>query len=318
MYVGQVYDLAAAQLRENLNDGPLLTAAEAILHAIKAEERERVSFILLPIWTCQAAGGEARRAAHVSAAWCQLRIAALLLDAAQDEELNSKPWPDVTLAQATNVATTFVLSSWLTLENLARSEAENGWTPPLCQDLCRLLLQVCDGQHLGLAGQPLTLKEYWQMAGGKSGAFFALACRGGALLGTRDSELVDRYARFGYNLGILVQITDDFNDVWNTPGTGDLFSESRSLPVVYALSVGSPETQEHLRELLDRVPVEESARAEARQMLVDLGVLEYLVLQMELYRYRAQKALPEPRDIQAHDQLLGLLNRVTRALRSAG
>jgi geranylgeranyl pyrophosphate synthase len=157
------------------------------------------------------------------------------------------------------------------------------------------------------------------MAAGKSGGCFAVACRAGAMVAGADSAQIARYAEFGRQLGILVQISDDFNGTWNSPGPGDLVPGSKSLPVIYALSVGSPETQAQFLDLLPRARTSEAALAEARQMLIDLGALHYMVVQAETHRRRAQEALPLPgQDRDAYDQLVALLNRVMPAPRPVG
>jgi geranylgeranyl pyrophosphate synthase len=298
-------------LQSNLETGLLLESLESILQTVGIDKVASFPFAQLPVWACQATGGELKQAWVVSAAWCLLHTAALLLDDVEDEELTGKFWPPMELAQAINAATALIFVAQLTLARLSLSEIDSDKLFALSQTFSRAILRVCSGQHMDLARDTITLEDYWRVAAAKSGTFFSLACRAGAMLGTEVPQLVDCYAEFGSNLGVLIQISDDFNGIWNPRGRNDLVIRSRTLPVVYALSVGSPEIQQRLAELLDRAPGSETALNEARKLIVNLGSLEYMIVQAEVYRSRAKAALPpSERDCPAHYQLVALLNRI--------
>jgi geranylgeranyl pyrophosphate synthase len=314
-YLTSVYDLVEGVPHDVLEGGLLLELIETVLRGLRAENEEEASFLLLPIWTCQAAGGPPGRAVPISAAWCLLHTAALLLDDVQDRELALKPWPEMSPSQAINVATALIFCSQLSLGYLGRQGTEAALALDVWQAFSREVLNVCAGQQLDLCDGALSLDGYWQMAGGKSGAFFSLACRAGAMLGTRDRSSIDGYAEFGYNLGVLVQVSDDFNGVWNAPGPGDLVPGTQTLPVIYVLSVGSEQERACLLGLLQRTPLEIAAVQRARQLIADLGGVHYLIVQAEAYRRRAQSALPPPNGAcAAYDRLVDLLGRVMSVL----
>jgi len=297
-----------------MGDSLLFDLVEVVLRGLRVENEEQASFVLLPIWTCQAVGGQPQQAVAVSAAWCLLHTAALLLDDVQDHELALKPWPPIGPSQAINLATALIFASQLALSRLEPG-ADTALILAIWQVFSRAILNVCAGQHLDLCAESLSLDDYWRMAGSKSGAFFELACRTGAMLGTEDGRLIDRYAEFGYNLGILVQISDDFNGAWNAPNAGDLVAGSQALPVVYALSVGSDRDRVRLLNLLERTSSEAAAITSARQLISDLGGLHYLSIQAEAYRRRARTALPTPETTcAAYSQLTGLLDNVMPVL----
>jgi geranylgeranyl pyrophosphate synthase len=234
-----------------------------------------------------------------------------MLDDVQDEEFDCKMWPGMTPSQAVNVATALTFVSQLALEHICQLGTDADLVLALWGTFSRAIVQICSGQHLDLSDSTPTLDGYWRAAAGKSGEFFALACRAGAMLASHDSWLVDHYARFGYNLGIVIQIADDFEGLWHASGPGDLAKGARSLPIVYALSVGSPEVRTRLYDLLTRLPGEAEVADEARQVILDLGALHYMVAQAELFRSRAESALPEParQGDPAHASLVSFLGR---------
>ena len=310
-WVAEVYDLIESILQENLRQCPFRDRLEAILQVVQAEKEEDASFVLLPTWICKAVGGDRRRAVPVAAAWCLLHTAALLLDDVEDQELDYMAWPSMSPAQAVNAATGLIFASQMAWAHLGRLGVDGALSLSLQEIFGHTILQACVGQDLDLAADAFSLGDYWQVAEAKSGALFALACRGGAMLGTTDRQQVESSAEFGHNLGVLIQISDDFNGVWNAPGAGDLVAGSKSLPVVYALSVGGQETREHLLDLLSRTSVEGRAVSEARELLADLGALHYLMVQGQVYRRRAQAALLQlEQDTQTCAQLDALLHRV--------
>ncbi|WP_433362889.1 family 2 encapsulin nanocompartment cargo protein polyprenyl transferase [Streptosporangium sp. CA-115845] len=84
------------------------------------------------------------------------------------------------------------------------------------------------------------------MAAGKTGALLGCACGLGALFGGGDPEQVEHLTAFGRDLGLAFQLVDDLLGIWGDPEvTGkpahsDLRSRKKSIPVVAALTSGTP------------------------------------------------------------------------------
>jgi len=84
------------------------------------------------------------------------------------------------------------------------------------------------------------------MAAAKTGSLLGCACAIGVLLGGGRPAQVLRLAQFGENLGLAFQFADDLLGIWGDPAaTGkpvhsDLASRKKSLPVVAALTAGTP------------------------------------------------------------------------------
>jgi geranylgeranyl diphosphate synthase type I len=177
----------------------------------------------------------------------------------------------------------------------------------LIEDFNCTTLRMCSGQHADLTEEDgFTLERYLQIVGAKSGEFFSLACRAGALLGTDE---VAHYSEFGYNLGVLIQICDDFKGVWNPKGQSDLAAGKRTLPVIYALTVAPPSVRECLERLLVKATSEREAEEEAWRIITELGAPHYLLVEAQIRCQRAEAALcstgrPSP----ACRQLMALLN----------
>lgn len=115
--------------------------------------------------------------------------------------------------------------------------------------LAAAALELCRGQCADLAfasGAETGLAGCLTMAEQKAGALLGAACQLGALAAGADSAVAGYYQRFGRHLGLAFQLTDDLLGIWGDPRvTGkpagsDLASRKRSLPVVAALTSGTP------------------------------------------------------------------------------
>ncbi len=71
------------------------------------------------------------------------------------------------------------------------------------------------GQYLDMQaeGKMVTLEGLQRLHGRKTGALITVSLRLGALLGNASAVLLDALTRYGYQLGLLFQITDDILDV---------------------------------------------------------------------------------------------------------
>lgn len=106
-----------------------------------------------------------------------------------------------------------------------------------CLDLTR-------GQYLDMSYEErtdLAMEDYWPMIGGKTSALLSACTQIGALLGYAQSERVELYRLFGYNLGLAFQVQDDILGIWGDEAlTGksaasDLVEGKNSLPVLYGI-----------------------------------------------------------------------------------
>ncbi|MGA9829586.1 MAG: polyprenyl synthetase family protein, partial [Trebonia sp.] len=96
----------------------------------------------------------------------------------------------------------------------------------------------------------VTLAECLQMAGDKTAALMACACTIGAVHVGASPEMAMGLAEFGGHVGLAFQLTDDLLGIWGAtevtgkPVRADLRARKKSLPVVAALSSGTPEASE--------------------------------------------------------------------------
>lgn len=305
-------------------DGVRSNIAEIWDSAFSLDGEGGTPSLLLPILCCEAAGGDEDQATAIAAAWFLLYLAARVLDDIEDGDALQSPWSAIGAPQAINAATGLIFASQLALAHLPRMGADRELALFLLEDFNRTTLRMCAGQQADLTEgsqtsrrlverlnlrevEQLPLERYFWIAGAKSGEFFALACRAGALLGTDE---VAPFSEFGYNLGVLIQMCDDFEGIWNPQGRSDLAAGKRTLPVIYALNVAPPNVREHLEQLLVKATVEQEAEEKARRIITALGAPHYLLIEAQIRRRRAEAALCSTgKSSPACRQLMALLNR---------
>ena len=96
----------------------------------------------------------------------------------------------------------------------------------------------------------VSLPECLAMAGDKTAALMSCACSIGSIHVGGAPGLAMGLAAFGAHAGLAFQLTDDLLGIWGAPEvTGkpvrsDLRARKKSLPVVAALSAGTPEARE--------------------------------------------------------------------------
>lgn len=109
--------------------------------------------------------------------------------------------------------------------------------------------ELLDGQSADLEFEErddVRLAETLSMAEAKTAALLGGACALGALLGGGTAEQVAALSDFGRRMGLAFQFVDDLLGIWGDPAvTGksvhsDLASRKKSLPVVAALTSGTP------------------------------------------------------------------------------
>jgi geranylgeranyl pyrophosphate synthase len=234
-------------------------------------------------------------------------LAADLFDHVEDQDPPDLWWADLGPGVAINTATGLCFSASFLLDELRRDPETQPASAEIIADFYKNLLVMCSGQHLDLTHREPSLEQCWEIAAAKSGIFFALACRCGARLSTGDSSRVDAFGRFGYHLGILLQVFDDLEELsmlQEAQLPGNQVNIRRSLAVAYAFEVLPAEQRSRLQlELSDAAFAPEAARA-AFSLIEQTGAGLYLRMEIQRHRELAQNALSEADPLQPVSQTL--------------
>ncbi|GHB41879.1 polyprenyl synthetase [Streptomyces viridiviolaceus] len=190
--------------------------------------------------------------------------------------------------------------------------------------LADCVVELCAGQHADTAMErrgpdEVTLEETLAMAEAKTGALLGCACALGGLYAGATEEDVEALDAFGREAGLAFQLIDDVIGIWGDPcRTGkpagaDLAVRKKSLPVVAALTSGTPAAVE-LAELYgvpyedDKEELERIALAVERAGGRDWAQAK-AADRMARAMHELSRAVPDP---EAAGGLLSLAEFVTR------
>jgi geranylgeranyl pyrophosphate synthase len=288
---------------------------QALFFNSSGNDPRKTSVGRLPEICCQAAGGDPDLAGPVLAAWLIFNRAAHIMDSVQDGD-PPEPWWDLRgPGYALNVASAFYFTASKILAELERCGITSQPADAIRNTFSRLLLQMCEGQHLDLTTPRAALDDYWRIANLKSGLFFAIGCRSGAELAVDDVKRLDGFEAYGKEIGILIQLLDDLEEFQIDPMTGKplsgLSDKNLSLPLSYAYTVLPDDQQLQLSENIAQAKFDSNAVQSVIAMLDHIGVASYMKLEIARHASLALDSLEQARPIEAARGILeDLVNKL--------
>jgi heptaprenyl diphosphate synthase len=160
---------------------------------------------------------------------------------------------------------------------------------------------------------PIT--HYLGVLAEKTGSLIATAAEFGAGFAGVEPSTVDVLRRFGEQIGVAFQISDDILDIaaspsesGKTPGT-DLREGVATLPVLYALR-SSDAASRRLRELVSHPLVDDAEHAEALALLRASSALDDARRALHSYADKARAMLVDLPDVPARAGFEALTDRV--------
>lgn len=244
---------------------------------------------LVCLLTCEALCGDWHPALPVAAAVELVHNFSLIHDDIEDQSAarrgRATVWQVWGLAQGLNAGDGMFMLARLALDHMSQRGMEPHKCVSINLEFDATTLKLCHGQFLDLsfeARHDVSIDEYLEMIRGKTAALISAAARLGALIGTANAALIETFARFGENLGLAFQITDDILGIWGDPAiTGksaatDILSKKKSLPAliglthpqhgaalreIYAQPQLAPADVQRVLELLDQVEARQRTQA---------------------------------------------------------
>jgi geranylgeranyl diphosphate synthase, type I len=183
---------------------------------------------------------------------------------------------------------------------------------------------LCEGQYLDIwateRSEPIGVELYFDMIDRKTAALIAASVEAGAILGTDDEAVIDRYRAFGHALGVAFQLNDDLLGIWGAEqSTGkqpsDLARHKKTLPVIYAFEHADGSDRARLAALYANGDPDPTAVAEAVGILERTGARDYTRDQAHRHRDLALAELDAAgvADREAHGRLEEIIRTVISA-----
>ncbi|HYB69205.1 MAG TPA: polyprenyl synthetase family protein [Candidatus Bathyarchaeia archaeon] len=152
--------------------------------------------------------------------------------------------------------------------------------------------------------------DYLRIITQKTASFMSACCRIGALLGPANPEQVEGLTRYGLDIGIAFQISDDSLDfVADQARLGkavgaDLKEGKRTLPLIATVDRAGPVDRARIQGLLERTGLEPDEIEEIRRLVVKHAGVEYALERAHQYAESAKDALRSFSDSEDKDTLL--------------
>lgn len=152
--------------------------------------------------------------------------------------------------------------------------------------------------------------DYLRIITQKTASFISACCRIGALLGGGPPELIEALTRYGLDIGVAFQISDDSLDfVADQDRLGkaigaDLREGKRTLPLIAMLERARPAERERVRALLRHRTLEPAELEEIRHLVLEHEGVEYARARAHAYAQAAKADLEPFPPSEARDTLV--------------
>lgn len=182
------------------------------------------------------------------------------------------------------------------------------------KDFSKALSNVCKGEIIQLKNNfnvELGIKDYLKTISGKTAALFAMAATAGAGNEDYSESEIRKFAKVGYRLGMLFQITDDYLDYeGTTEGVGkatckDLLEGVITLPLIFAIK-SSP----NIKELIKDKNLSVTEVAQIYTMVVESGGLSQAKDFTDKYYKKTLKEIANLPEGGPKEELVDYVNKI--------
>ena len=146
------------------------------------------------------------------------------------------------------------------------------------------MIRLSFGQAMDIqwhnGGEKVTEKQYLQMCSYKTGSLARMAAKLGAIIGGASEEQTTALGEFATCIGVAFQIQDDILNInpeanWGKETGDDINEGKRTLMVIHAFSVLSPEKKIRLEQILDSKNSSEEEIKEAILLIESADSINY-------------------------------------------
>jgi geranylgeranyl diphosphate synthase type I len=200
----------------------------------------------LLLLACECVGGDWHAALPAAAAVELVHNFSLIHDDIEDGDKERRQratvWRIWGQPQAINLGDAMHAMSRLALNRLDDRVTDPRKILHAASILDKTCLELCEGQYLDILYESkfdINIDDYILMTDLKTASLITCSVRLGALLGTDDEALVQRFERFGRKLGMAYQMIDDVLGIWGDEPFSDILKKKKTLPIIYALENAS-------------------------------------------------------------------------------
>jgi geranylgeranyl diphosphate synthase type I len=255
-----------------------------------ASEQE-APWVLLPLMVCESIRGSYEKALPFCASMQFFMAAGDVFDDIEDRDSPLSLCSKYGTAITNNIATTLLVLGEKAIAKLKDRDIEEETIVRILETINSYYLTACTGQHLDLLYERklnISEDEYLNVLSLKSASQIECSCYTAALLATDDEKLHDIFKNFGYNLGMIAQITNDISGII----TGkDIFKRKITLPVIFALSQTKGEKHTQIEDYYIKKRKLNHSTEQISQLLSNTGAIHYTAIKLESFRMDTSAAL---------------------------
>ena len=275
---------------------------------------------ILCLAACEMSGGDWRDALPAAAALELIHNFSLVHDDIQDGDETRRGTPTLWRIWGVPTALTAGNAMRVIADRTADALSGGGAPPEVAQgtvaELTRRYLEMIEGQYLDLSfetAEHVSVADYLDMIGRKTGALLESAMHMGALVATGDRATAEGFGECGMRLGLAFQVRDDWLGVWGDPAfTGkavgaDIRRKKKSLPAVYLFDNAANEERPWLEETYRAGEIEGERLDGVMAMLDRLGGDSYV---QRIAEEQARLAVAAVQELPIPDEAKQLLSAV--------
>jgi octaprenyl-diphosphate synthase len=176
-------------------------------------------------------------------------------------------------------------------------------------------------QMMNIGRLDVSRDDYLRIVADKTAILMETACRGGAILGSFDSEKEEALAQFGFNLGMAFQMTDDVIDYQSDKSTmgkdpgKDLEEGKLTLPLIIALKRATEDEKSRVAGIIKDQDPTEGDFEWVKGLLSRRGGIEETLEEGRIYLKTATDQLTQFPDSEEKRALMGLADRILHRMR---
>ncbi|MEX2598559.1 MAG: polyprenyl synthetase family protein [Dehalococcoidia bacterium] len=261
---------------------------------------------VLCLAACDMAGGDWQAAMPAAAALELVHNFSLIHDDIQDGDTTRRGRATLWTVRGIPAAVAAGNAMRVVADQTLAALADTGMRPSLAVlasvELTHRYLEMIEGQYMDMSfeqAEHVTVDEYLDMIGRKTGALIESALFLGALAGSGDPDAARSFGRCGRKLGLAFQVRDDYLGVWGNPkATGkavgaDIRRKKKALPVLYMLEQATPADMQWITPALSEPEVSEANVERVLDLLDRLDARKYVQSVAEAQAEEALAAVSE-------------------------
>jgi len=197
-------------------------------------------FVLLPIATGVAVGGQVDKLIPVASTVVLIDMALRIIDDCADQDSPHALYRSIGMGRSMNIA--MAIQS-VAARMLSRLELSSLKSNPLIERYYLTLFDVYQGQDYDMRATMTDLKGYQQIVELKTVKAYEFTTMIGAYVSTNNVALLKRCVLCGVHLGWMTQIVNDIVGLWLPENIGMSELQKKTFPIHLALSLNHPNTK---------------------------------------------------------------------------